>query len=425
MDFKIEKKNEKWWAIVLTIWMVSSIFTHLIYLPVLQYKIQIFELLFFVFAFRLIKNSKKILSLSYHLKSALFFYIALIIFNIIFHFGKDTVIDNLGSLYSCFIPIVFGFSLFSLSSSKLVIKNAFILIAILLPLTAFLGLALNYYGITDAYIYEYPNYPYLGDINRVRGFIGGPNEVVYVIAITFFYLFFVETQIKKNAKTILYLLLTITLFFTYGKEIILIPGAIIAAFFLLKIKVPILTWGYSILFSMLIIILTFFYFSSSEKENFREDIIQNETVAEFKELKIYPTSYFFISKSSIDMIRHHGILGVGFGNFTKEISKHQEEGKYPKELYIYKAHDNYMGLIAQYGIGYILVLLLFYRGFKKIINSEKDNKFFIAATCFFVLFCGFIHYSYHFRFMWMIFGILIYYSFLYQVQDLITLKNKR
>ena len=111
----------------------------------------------------------------------------------------------------------------------------------------------------------------------------------------------------------------------------------------------------------------FLYFSNKNELNEKDYLDKTEVVFQIKKIKAYPTAYLWLNRSGRKMIKEHPFLGVGFGNFAKEVDQHKLEGFYPKNLSSLRAHDNYIGLIAQYGLGFLLFLATLIFSFRKIL----------------------------------------------------------
>lgn len=412
VSFFIQKIKSAPFDWLLTLWIASAIFETLFYFPVLQYKLQIFEFLFLIAFSFLIKEIIFGLVKPFPLRIPLLIYCFFILINLFFFFDKITLAGNLGNFYTFLIPI----TLFTLGkkakNSLIAIERGLIIAAILIPISCLLSYLIFYFGVSETYVFKYVDYPYLGDIVRVKGFTTTPNEVVFISSTCLFFLLFKPLKIKRNYKIWLCTFISVALFFTYSKEIIIIPMAIFIGYFLTNKKWILFSWVSTILAITFISMITFLYFSSDEKLKEKDYLDRTEVVFEIKKIKAYPTAYFWLNRSGRKMIQENPLLGVGFGNFSKEVDQHKLQGFYPKNLPSLRAHDNYVGLVAQYGLGFLLFLGWLIFDFRKILKNDisQKNKMFIATSLVFILIFGFTQLSYNSRWMWMFFGIVMIFA---------------
>ena len=205
--------------------------------------------------------------------------------------------------------------------------------------------------------------------------------------------------------------LLLTAVFTFSKEVVIIPLAMIIVWAFQKFRNKWMASGI-LLFSILFIsFFTFFYLSGDNSPPKRKDMILQQPIANAFELDVYPTSYYFLFRSSLQMIKEHPVAGVGFGNYIGTIDKHMERGLYPKELYSYEAHDNYFGPMAQYGLFYALILIWLIHSLQRLTRQiqGQEQLFVMTALIFFLLF-GFVYHSYHMRLMWLFLGLVQFYA---------------
>jgi hypothetical protein len=409
VSFFIKKVKSEPFDWLLTLWIASAIFETLFYFPFLQYKLQIFELLFLFVFFFLAKDIIPGLVKPFPLRIPLLIYSVFIFFNLLFFFDKTTVAGNLGNFYTFLIPITF-FTLGKKAKNSLrAIERGLLIAAILMPISCLLSYLIFTFGVSETYVFKYVDYPYLGDIVRVKGFTTTPNEVVFISSTCLFFILFNSLELKRNYKILLCIFILTTLFFTYSKEIIIIPIAIFIGYFLTKKKWILFSCVSTILAITFISMITFLYFSSEEKLKEKDYLDRSEIVFGFKKIKAYPTAYLWLNRSGRKMIQENPMLGVGFGNFSKEIDRHKLQGFYPQNLPSLRAHDNYIGLVAQYGLGFLLFLGALIFNFRKILRNDisSKNKMFIATSLVFILIFGFTQLSYNSRWMWMFFGIVM------------------
>ena len=403
---KIKSEPVDW---LLTLWITSAVLEALFYFPILQYKVQIFEIIFLLVVFFYAKDIIFVLKSPFPLKLPLLIYFLFIIINLIIFFDKNTIAGNLGNFYTFLIPI----TIFTLGkkakNTSVAIDKGLLFASLLMPISCLVSYLIYYFGISEAYVFKYIDYPYLGDIVRVRRFTTTPNEVVFISSICIFFILFQPLVIKRSYKTILLIALSVALFFTFSKEIIIIPIAIFIGYILTKTNWVLFSWVSTIVAIIFISMITFLYFSNEEELKEKDYLDKTEVVFQVKKIKAYPTAYFWLNRSGRKMIGEHPFFGVGFGNFSKEIDQHKLQGFYPKNLPSLRAHDNYIGLIAQYGLGFLLFLGTLIFSFRKTLRNDisKEKKMFVATSLVFILIFGFTQLSYHSRWMWVFFGVVM------------------
>jgi hypothetical protein len=271
-------------------------------------------------------------------------------------------------------------------------------------------------GWTSDLVKVYVDYPYLGSVARVIGFTNSPNKVVLFVSVAIYFLIFMKPDIQKWIRTGLIVGLLWTAFFTFSKEVVILFLALANTWSLSQLRSKLISYFILTASILFIISFTFFYISMDGAPPGRTDMIDSEPITTVREVNVYPTSYYYLFQSSAIMIKENLLRGVGFGNYYRTIGKHQNRGLYPKRLYAYEAHDNYTGLIAQYGIGYLAILfgLIIYLR-KLAAKITRPESGFITASLFFFLLFGFVYFSYHTRMMWLMIGLVQFYV-LYQMK---------
>ena len=397
---------------LLTLWITSAVFETLFYFPIVQYKVQVFEIIWLFVFILLLKDIIFIIRNPFPLKGSLLIYTFLIVINLFLFFDKNIIVGNLSNFYTILIPITIFALGKKVKNASIAIFKGLLLASVLMPICCLMSYLIYHFGISEAYVFKYIDYPYLGDIVRIRGFTTTPNEVVFISSICLFFILYTPFVIKKVYKNILLIALSIALFFTFSKEVIVIPIAIFIGFLFVKKNWIIFSWLSTIVGIIFISTITFLYFSN-EKELIEKDYLdKTEIVFQVNKVKTYPTAYFWLNRSGRKMIGEHPYLGVGFGNFVKEVSRHKLEGYYPKNLPSLRAHDNYIGLIAQYGLGFLFFLVSLIFSLIKILRKDisQKNKMFVATSLIFILIYGFSQLSYHSRWMWVFFGVVMIFA---------------
>lgn len=409
MDKKV--KGSKIWEFLLIGWMISAIADCIIYLPVLHRKVQLFEIIFCIFLINGARPLATSLPKPFPLKWPLIAFAFLAVLNTLWHWESQVLLENLGTVYACMIPFVFSHALLNTKSPEKVIKKGFLGGIVLIPLMSLAGLALHHIGWTSDMVLVYKDYPYLDTVVRVTGLTNSPNKVVVFAAVGIYCLLYSDIGLSKKTRYLLLTSLLLTAMLTYSKEVVIIFFVPVMLYLYKHRRSRIISYVSLALYVGGIISLTYFYFAVEEQLPKRKDIISSEKIADFSRVSVYPTAYYFLFRSSLRMIRENPVTGVGFGNYLQTVEEHKERGRYPDALDVYEAHDNYAGLTAQYGMGYLIIIgwLIFALWSISGQLSIEQGPFIGAVLLFFLIF-GFIYFSYHMRFMWLFFGLVQFYA---------------
>ena len=378
---------------LLCAFLLSLLYTKIFCFPLVNYKVQPFEILFLILLS--IGSIKKYSRPSVPNLTYLFLVFPLL--HIVTHFNVSVALESIGTVYlmSFLVWIAWLYEKINIDVRFVISTGIILLIA-----NAIVAGLLYFYGDIKTYVYVYPGYPYLGDVVRTQGFNATPNQMSSLAAIPLVYHFFVK---KINGWLIIGLL--VVLFSTLSKEIAPLL-AVIGVFLLFKNK-----WlRYLGLLAIAIgtVVLTFFVIADQVPTSIRTSILDSNPFYCYKDWCAYPTPYFHLFRAAIQGFLEHPFNGLGMGNFYEYTLELKKTGFYPEKITSVECHDIYWGNLAQFGIFYIPVffgLILFIRNLIGKIGNE-NYRLFYTVLCTYYLIEGLIISNIHFRHIWIILGFL-------------------
>lgn len=339
--------------------IISSVFSHLFFLPKLGYKLQFTEIVFLSIFVFLVWNNKLLLKRKLFDLDKIFLYLVfLLLINFIFHPLSNVALIIIQSLY--LLSVYFVFSTLLLSQEHQVIKkvleNAADYGLWILIVIGFVGFGLYYLFDYSRFVLIYHQYPYFGDVFRIKGFSYSPN--LYISLLCFFTC--LKVAFSKFNYSYFFIVLALGLMSLTKEAIILIVILFCLKFFknikYNKWKVLLIS-----ITGLVYIFLSFFIVSIKSQSlsvNLNKSKVQVKApVYENDIFKLYSTTYFEVFKNGIKISLENPIKGVGIGNFQNELSKYQERGLYPKYFQTYQAVDSFFGYAAQLGLFYFIFIL--------------------------------------------------------------------
>lgn len=373
--------------------IISTIFSHIFFFPKIGYKFQPTEIvfivlsLFFVFKYHL-KIRFNLLTID---KSFIFLSLIMILSQLIY-FEKIVFLKLIEYLYLIALYFLLSGSLRALEYKELkkVLKlSADIGFWILIGI-GILGFVLYYFFDSGKFVLIYRDYPYFGDVFRIKGFSYSPN--LYISLISFFTILKLAYSRLQYSHIVLVFILSIV---SMTKEALLLIAVLFAIIFYknnfpFKINlIPVLFAG------ILYVFLSYFIISFDNKES---KVQSKEAVFKTEKFSVYPTTYFEVIKSGVLMTLDKPLFGVGLGNFRKELKEYQREGKYPKYFQTYDALDSYSGLVSQLGILYLFFLFaIFVITYGMVIKLPYQLKYPFILFFTYMLFESMALGTYHFR----------------------------
>lgn len=376
--------------------------------------IQFSEIVFLVllpFCFPLLKN----------LKFTRFDY--LLIFYLLLHLGSFAIYQNFPTLAE-FVGISYLFALYFLLSRFLSqVKNldafltkAMVGLCTVAIVTGLISYLLHLFGITSKFMVFYRDYPYFGDVWRLRGF-SWFNLLFSNICLCLFFL--VILPIRTSWKYILTISGLLISLLTYSKELVLflaLYALLLASFRYKPLKNLKLLTVYSFALAVFMSTTTFFVIKPSHlsKANFNIENskqIGAEAVFSIGQFDFYPTTYYFLFDGAIQLIPKAPLTGIGAGMFPEELDLLREQGRYPESISSLVVHDFYWGPTAELGLLYLVFLIwLFMELYALATNKARvfpeKYRFMLLLTFIFFLITFAIGGSKTYRQLWIFFAIL-------------------
>jgi len=386
------------------IYLLSLAFLTSIHLPILGDKLLIPEFVFLL-VFPIFFYTQKFKITKFDQIDGLL--IAYLISNFISSFishEKSSIYESIGKFYLFLVYLLFK-ELAQKSTFHLNFKKYLQIFLVLLISTGLIGWILAMMCITNLFVYPYPNYPYLGTINRLEGVTQNPTMFVSIISC--FLIIYQTINYKALIKNTIFILGSITILLTFSKSIILFFVGII---FLKYSNKWINKFIYILTFGIFFLFTNYFFTKSNNSINF--EIISNEKIYNNHNISIYKTIYLIRKELLLTNFEENLIWGLGAGNTNKELVKFQNEGKYPKSFDSNcDPVSTYFGVLAETGIiGAIIFLLIVYQLIKKIVYIFNKNNLLnqSIAICFII---GSIEAMnsdmLNFRHYWVLLGIMV------------------
>ncbi|HRO73415.1 MAG TPA: hypothetical protein PK611_07075, partial [Saprospiraceae bacterium] len=258
-------------------------------------------------------------------------------------------------------------------------------------------------GSTRLVLY-YPDYPYFGDVVRVKGFNYSPNILISV------YAFFatLKTSFDKYSKvdfglTLLVALLSLT------KEGLLLIVLATSLYLWKNYNIKKYTKPALILAGVFYLIFSQFVFSINREESDFSSSFAVNTASGFSvgNVMIYPTVYYYLFKSGFLLFSENILFGVGHGHFIDQLNYLTLEGRYPATMPKVTPMDSYFGVAAQLGVLYLVYLYLQWKNMKEALFKLESQYFPLSLLGLYFILESLSNGSIHFRHYYIYFGLCI------------------
>lgn len=408
----LDKLRIKQFLLILLI--ISSVFSHMIFIPRIGYKLQLTEIVFILLSLFFIIDIRNLKRIRFQgLDKVFIFYILILILNLLLHPEKTVLITIIGSFYLIVLYFILSKYLISLPNKniKYVLKKSsdigfWILISI-----GVIGFALHYFLDYSRFVLIYHNYPYFGDVFRIKGFSYSPNLYISLLSLfTILKLAFSKLNFYHIFIIFLISLLTLT------KEALILISILFAISLYKNTRYYKFALVSVVITGIIYVFLSFFIISihNSSDHITIDKRVQNEVaVYEGNSFSIYSTSYFEVFKNGVFMTTKHPIVGVGLGNFRNELKKYQKKDLYPEYFQTYDPLDSYTGQASQLGIIYFVYLgFLFALTLRLLLKLPVRIKFSFLLYFVYILFESVALGTYNFRHYILFFAIISTISYL-------------
>lgn len=408
MNHKINKlKSYSFLEVLFFSFLVSIISTHLFRSVFGSLNIQLTEILFLISILYFLFNIRKIRISQINKIDYSFIFLSLVLtINYLTH--PENQVAKLIIASSYFIFLYFIIRIISVNLNNEIFLKVTTLATDsatwLLIFIGIFGFLLSLTNISDRFVLIYNNYPYFGDVVRIKGFSYSPN--LYISILCFFTC--ILQFLNRLSFVKIALIFTIAILSLTKEAAMLI--AILVIFSTDKYFKEIRFKKIIFLFSGLIYLsFSLFYLSFKGNVNYfkNKDLLIDKPIASFQSIDIYGTTYFAVSKSGFSIFKENWLYGIGLNNFQTELSQLQKENKYPFKFELYRPHDSYFGIASELGVMYLVFLLiLFYSIFNVVKNKNQVNIEPLILLLIYFLFESMCLGSFHFRHYYIFFAIL-------------------
>lgn len=338
-----------------------------------------------------------------------------VLLSIVYYPTMQVLKESLGTFYlvSCYFFFSRVFYHFRYKLMK-VLQTGFALSIYTACLIALIAMFLMLVGQDTTLFYPYNNYPYWGDVNRLKGFASSPNLLFSTLSLATVFLFCLDQKKYRVLAFISFLVCLLTL----SKGLALL---VLFLLFMLWHKGQTITSfrpQYLLFFLLSVgcyIALTWFTIRSDRDKLAINQQLNTEQISQtpFKGIghfSFHYTTHFSLQCASWVIINKYGWKGCGFGNYKASIEELKEEGRYPSAFASYDPHDFYMAQMAELGgmaVAFLLLLPLAllhtFRGFSSL--DPNLSRACLLGLLFMVAESTCIG-SLHFRHYWIFLAIL-------------------
>ena len=393
-------KTRKTYLLLLCLYIITIPFQKIIWLPIVDSKIQIPEIIFVILILLFIPkltwaNWKNIKMTALDKAIILWFLIGII--NLIIHFNVTTFLELSGQFYLFCLYFLIQFIFFNSQAKEieLFLTKAFITQLALIIITLFIGLTLLTQDINIGVFQIFYSYPYFGDLYRLKVLTNEPVMLVSILSIPFWIISAIingkikTNSINKRALILLIIIIGLMLLGTYGKSLPFILAILILYFnTLVKNKKIIFV---SLFASFLIISSILLTHIMVTQKPFREKEVYGLAIPFLKidNYYLYKSWYFVQKDNALKEFIEHPYFGCGGGNLLNVINLKYKKMEETISRPAYDPLSTYTGILAEYGIsGFLTLLFLMFTIYKEVVRLPDSNGLkwiFICSFSYFML----------------------------------------
>jgi O-antigen ligase len=393
-------KTKKTYLLLLCLYIITIPFQKIIWLPIVNSKIQIPEIIFVILILLVIPkltwaNWKNIKITSLDKAIILWFIIGII--NLIIHFNVTTFLELSGQFYLYCLYFLIQFIFFNSQAKEieLFFAKAFITQLALIIIILFIGLTLLTQDINIGVFQIFYSYPYFGDLYRLKVLTNEPVMLVSILSIPFWIIIVLMKRkieiipIKKWGIILLIIIIGLMLLSTYGKSLPFILAILILYFITLLKNIKIIF--VSLFASFLIISSILLTHIIVTKKPFREKEVYGLAIPFLKidNYYIYKSWYYVQKENAIKEFIEHPYFGCGGSNLLNVIGLKYKKTKETILRPVYDPLSTYTGILAEYGIsGFLTLLFLMFTIYKEVVRLPDSNGLkwiFICCFSYFML----------------------------------------
>ena len=393
-------KSKKTYLLLLCLYIITIPFQKIIWLPIVNSKIQIPEIIFVILILLFIPkltwaNWKNIKMTALDKAIILWFLIGII--NLIIHFNVTTFLELSGQFYLFCLYFLIQFIFFNSQAKEieLFFAKAFITQLALIIITLFIGLTLLTQDINIGVFQIFYSYPYFGDLYRLKVLTNEPVMLVSILSIPFWIIIVLMKRkiemipINKWGIILLIIIIGLMLLSTYGKSLPFILAILILYFnTLVKNKKIIFV---SLFASFLIISSILLTHIIVTQKPFREKEVYGLAIPFLKidNYYLYKSWYFVQKENALKEFIEHPYFGCGGGNLLNVINLKYKKMEETISRPAYDPLSTYTGILAEYGIsGFLTLLFLMFTIYKEVVRLPDSNGLkwiFICSFSYFML----------------------------------------
>jgi len=399
-EFSYYYKDKKMFILLLCLYIIAIPFQKIIWLPIVNDKIQIPEIIFVILILLFIPKLKwadwKNIKMT-TLDKAIMLWFLIGTINLFIHFNVTTFLELSGQFYLFCLYFLIQFIFFNSQAKEieLFLAKAFITQLAIIIITLFIGLTLLTQDINIGVFQIFYSYPYFGDLYRLKVLTNEPVMLVSILSIPFWIITAIingkikTNSINKRALILLIIIIGLMLLGTYGKSLPFILAILILYFNTLvknkKIKFVSLFASFLIISSILLthIIVT--------QKPFREKEVYGLAIPFLKidNYYLYKSWYFVQKDNALKEFIEHPYFGCGGGNLLNVINLKYKKMEETISRPAYDPLSTYTGILAEYGIsGFLTLLFLMFTIYKEVIRLPDSNGLkwiFICSFSYFML----------------------------------------
>jgi len=399
-EFSYYYKDKKMFILLLCLYIIAIPFQKIIWLSIVNDKIQIPEIIFVILILLFIPklkwaNWKNIKMTALDKAIMLWFLIGII--NLIIHFNVTTFLELSGQFYLFCLYFLIQFIFFNSQAKEieLFLAKAFITQLAIIIITLFIGLTLLTQDINIGVFQIFYSYPYFGDLYRLKVLTNEPVMLVSILSIPFWIITAIingkikTNSINKRALILLIIIIGLMLLGTYGKSLPFILAILILYFnTLVKNKKIIFV---SLFASFLIISSILLTHIIVTQKPFREKEVYGLAIPFLKidNYYLYKSWYFVQKDNALKEFIEHPYFGCGGGNLLNVINLKYKKMEETISRPAYDPLSTYTGILAEYGIsGFLTLLFLMFTIYKEVVRLPDSNGLkwiFICSFSYFML----------------------------------------
>jgi hypothetical protein len=302
---------------------VATLFPRLVSIPGISEQVQLTELIFlgslFFFWREIMDEIKRLPALSIILGG----YILVNLVSAVFSGSSGSILEALGRGY-------LGVLLFMAAAhvKEFGVKRLYALWmwgTMLVSVAAVVAYATALFGspFYGSWVAKIPDYPYFGDLYRLRG-SGQTYGMFFMLLLPGYFMAFNEWRAGRIMAWPVLIILAAT-GLTFGKEVLLIPIG-----HLLSLKRSV-AWPKALAAGLVMVLLIATHFLLvDENSKLSSTAYVNRPVAKVNNYQLMETNYTENKRAAIEIFSRNWMWGVGPGQFAQSTVQLVEEGRYPE-----------------------------------------------------------------------------------------------